>query len=54
MIDEDKLDLRTIASIVKAATTGGHTTQFGMPAHCLAFGTEVARFDGKDRGRRSR
>ncbi|MGM9489326.1 ferritin-like domain-containing protein [Ideonella sp. YS5] len=47
MIDEDKLDLRTIASIVKAATTGGHTTQFAMPAHRLAFGTEAARSTAK-------
>ena len=42
MIDEDKLDLRTIASIVKAATTGGDTTQAAIPAHRLTFGTEGA------------
>lgn len=47
MIDEDNLDLRTIASIVKAATTGGHTTQFGMPAHRLAFGAKVAHSTAK-------
>lgn len=43
MIDESKLDLRTIASIVKAATTGQDTTQFAIAAHHLAFGTEAAR-----------
>jgi len=47
MIDEDKLDLRTIASIVKTATTGGLTMQFRMPAHRLAFGTEAARSTAK-------
>jgi hypothetical protein len=43
MIDEDKLDLRTIASIVKAATTGLHTTPLAMPAHGHAFGIQGAR-----------
>lgn len=41
MIDESKLDLRKIASIVKAATTGQDTTKFTIHAHRLAFGAEV-------------
>lgn len=42
MIDENKLDLRKIALIVKAATTGGQKTQFAMPARRLAFDTGAA------------
>ena len=45
MIDEAKLDLRTIASIVKAATTSGHT--IALRTHHLAFGTEAARLTAK-------
>ena len=43
MIDEDKLDLRAIASIVKAATGGGQKPELAIPAQRLTFGTEAAR-----------
>ncbi len=47
MLDESKLDLRMIASIVKAATTKKDTTQFAIHAHRLALGTEVAQSTSK-------
>jgi hypothetical protein len=47
MIDEDKLDLRAIASIVKAATGGGQKPEFAIPGRRLAFGIEAASSTAK-------